>query len=227
MSEIPDSVSAELEKLEQEDNTGMGEVEGVGDLLGELDDDDAELLDSLTAEMGDHFNILEYADPELDTTDGEKSNLLDSLELDDEAKDGDAKTRQKQGGENVDPSAFEKMDDANKQQQQQQVGPGGTIAARNVAGPTGIMQQHLTGAGGATAGQNTMQSNFATAQGQMIQQQQNQQMQPQQQFGQQQMQMTSVAGGQQKLMAGNQIRMVRPNLMGQPSMQQMQQQQVN
>lgn len=82
-SEIPDSVSAELEKLEQEDNTGIGEVEGVGDdILGGLGDDDDELLDSLTAEMGADFNILEYADPELDTTDGEKSNLLDSLELD-------------------------------------------------------------------------------------------------------------------------------------------------
>lgn len=32
--------------------------------------------------MGADFNILEYADPELDTTDDEKSNLLDSLELD-------------------------------------------------------------------------------------------------------------------------------------------------
>ncbi|XP_052870721.1 uncharacterized protein LOC128276290 [Anopheles cruzii] len=95
-SEIPDSVSAELEKLEQEDNTGMGEVEGVGDLLGELGDDDAELLNSLTAEMGDHFNILEYADPELDSTDGEKSNLLDTLDsLDDEAKESDAKSKLK------------------------------------------------------------------------------------------------------------------------------------
>lgn len=42
------------------------------------------ILDSLTAEMGVDFNILEYADPELDTlNDGEKANLLDSLELDD------------------------------------------------------------------------------------------------------------------------------------------------
>lgn len=33
--------------------------------------------------MGDDFNILEYADPELDPTgDGEKSNFLDSLDLD-------------------------------------------------------------------------------------------------------------------------------------------------
>lgn len=77
---IPDSVTAELEKLEQDDNVGM---DGVGDILGGLGDDDDDLLDSLTAEMGADFNILEYADPELDTTDDEKTNLLDSLELDD------------------------------------------------------------------------------------------------------------------------------------------------
>lgn len=77
---IPDSVTAELEKLEQDENVGM---DGVGDILGGLGDDDEDLLDSLTAEMGADFNILEYADPELDTTDDEKTNLLDSLELDD------------------------------------------------------------------------------------------------------------------------------------------------
>lgn len=76
---IPDSVTAELEKLEQDENVGM---DGVGDILGGLGDDDDDLLDSLTAEMGADFNILEYADPELDTTDDEKSTLLDSLELD-------------------------------------------------------------------------------------------------------------------------------------------------
>ena len=75
---IPDSVTAELEKLEQDENAVMGEV----DILGGLGDDDDDLLDSLTAEMGADFNILEYADPELDTTDDEKTNLLDSLELD-------------------------------------------------------------------------------------------------------------------------------------------------
>lgn len=76
---IPDSVTAELEKLEQDENVGM---DGVGDILGGLGDDDDDLLDSLTADMGADFNILEYADPELDTTDDEKTNLLDSLELD-------------------------------------------------------------------------------------------------------------------------------------------------
>lgn len=75
---IPDSVTAELEKLEQDENVGM---DGVGDILGGLGDDDDDLLDSLTAEMGADFNILEYGDPELDTTD-EKSTLLDSLEMD-------------------------------------------------------------------------------------------------------------------------------------------------
>lgn len=98
-NEIPDNVTAELEKLEQEENSGIGEVEGVGDILGGLAEDDDDLLgnldiinkisnlfsililDSLTAEMD--FNLLEYADPELDTlNDGEKANLLDSLELD-------------------------------------------------------------------------------------------------------------------------------------------------
>lgn len=75
---IPDSVTAELEKLEQDGEVGM---DGVGDILGGLGDDDDDLLDSL--DMGTDFNILEYADPELDTTDDEKTNLLDSLELDD------------------------------------------------------------------------------------------------------------------------------------------------
>lgn len=87
--EIPDIVTAEIEKLEQEqEETLPGEVEGVGDILGKLGDDDDELLVSLTAEMGDDFNILEYADPELDPTgDGEKSNFLDSLDLDEPISD--------------------------------------------------------------------------------------------------------------------------------------------
>ncbi|KAF5271825.1 hypothetical protein FQR65_LT05056 [Abscondita terminalis] len=75
--EIPDNVTAELEKLEQETGT-MAELQGVSDILGGLGDDDDELL----AEMGADFNILEYADPELDTLgDGEKTNILDSLDL--------------------------------------------------------------------------------------------------------------------------------------------------
>lgn len=72
-SEIPDNVTAELEKLEQE-GAPMVEVEGVSAILGDLGDDDDELL----AEMGADFNILEYADPELDNiTGGEKTNILD------------------------------------------------------------------------------------------------------------------------------------------------------
>lgn len=83
--EIPDNVTAELEKLEDE-NAGMGEVEGVGDILGDLgEDDDDELLNSLTAEMGADFNILEYADPELDAlNEGDQANLLDSLDFEEE-----------------------------------------------------------------------------------------------------------------------------------------------
>ncbi|XP_063990116.1 histone-lysine N-methyltransferase 2C-like isoform X3 [Diachasmimorpha longicaudata] len=72
-SEIPDNVTAELEKLEQE-GAPMVEVEGVSAILGDLAEDDDELL----AEMGADFNILEYADPELDNiTGGEKTNILD------------------------------------------------------------------------------------------------------------------------------------------------------
>lgn len=40
--EIPDNVTAEIEKLEQEDS--MVELQGVGDILGGLGDDEDELL---------------------------------------------------------------------------------------------------------------------------------------------------------------------------------------
>lgn len=42
------------------------------------------------------FNLLEYADPELDTlNDGEKANLLDSLDLDEHGDtDRDSKKRE-------------------------------------------------------------------------------------------------------------------------------------
>uniref|UniRef100_A0A336MIG1 Histone-lysine N-methyltransferase 2C n=1 Tax=Culicoides sonorensis TaxID=179676 RepID=A0A336MIG1_CULSO len=83
--EIPDIVTAEIEKLEQEqEETLPGEVEGVGDILGNLGDDDDEIFENLTAD----FNILEYADPELDSVgEGEKSNFLDSLDLDEPISD--------------------------------------------------------------------------------------------------------------------------------------------
>lgn len=82
--EIPDNVTADLEKFEDE-NVAMGEVEGVGDILSNLgEDDDDDLLNSLTAEMGADFNILEYADPELDAlNEGDQANLLDSLDFED------------------------------------------------------------------------------------------------------------------------------------------------
>ncbi|XP_050538533.1 histone-lysine N-methyltransferase 2D-like isoform X4 [Daktulosphaira vitifoliae] len=78
--EMPDGVSEELEKLQQEgDSHNIGEVDGVNALLGDLDDDD-----ELLAEMGADFNILEYADPELDNLDcGNKTNILYDL-VDDE-----------------------------------------------------------------------------------------------------------------------------------------------
>lgn len=57
----------------------MVELQGVSDILGGLGDDDDELL----AEMGADFNILEYADPELEALTGGKTNILD-LELEEE-----------------------------------------------------------------------------------------------------------------------------------------------
>jgi len=57
----------------------MAELQGVSEILGGLGDDDDELL----AEMGADFNILEYADPELEALAGEKTNILD-LDLEDD-----------------------------------------------------------------------------------------------------------------------------------------------
>lgn len=58
---------ADLEKLE------------VGDILGDLgEDDEDDFLKSITDDMGLDFNILEYADPDLDPLDEtDQSNLLD------------------------------------------------------------------------------------------------------------------------------------------------------
>ncbi|KAH8272891.1 hypothetical protein KR018_008179 [Drosophila ironensis] len=67
----------------QENAASAVELENVGfsDLLGGLGEgDDDDLLKSLTSEMGDDFNILEYADPELDV------NVLNSLDFDDNEK---------------------------------------------------------------------------------------------------------------------------------------------
>lgn len=43
-SEIPDNVTAELEKLEQEEGPPMVEAESVSAILGDLGEDDDELL---------------------------------------------------------------------------------------------------------------------------------------------------------------------------------------
>ncbi|KAH8402177.1 hypothetical protein KR009_010389 [Drosophila setifemur] len=67
----------------QENASSAVELENVGfsDLLGGLGEgDDDDLLKSLTSEIGDDFNILEYADPELD------ANVLNSLDFDDPEK---------------------------------------------------------------------------------------------------------------------------------------------
>ncbi|KAL3211541.1 hypothetical protein MRX96_036361 [Rhipicephalus microplus] len=65
--------------------------DGGGDMEDDLDDD--ELLG-----LGNDFNILEYADPELDRAfvgEGEKSNILDEhLDLDDKEDDLDEVGRQ-------------------------------------------------------------------------------------------------------------------------------------
>lgn len=113
---IPDSVTAELEKLEQDENVGM---DGVGDILGGLGDDDDDLLDSLTAEMGADFNILEYADPELDTTDDEKTNLLDSLELDESENAKEEKLKNLEADKLAKANIIINPQQANMQQQLQ------------------------------------------------------------------------------------------------------------
>lgn len=64
----------------------MADLQGVSDILGGLGEDDDELL----AEMGADFNILEYADPELEALTGGKTNILD-LELEEEPPKKDSK----------------------------------------------------------------------------------------------------------------------------------------
>lgn len=67
--EVMSSSAVELE------NVGFGDILGG---FGEGDDDD--LLKSLTSEIGDDFNILEYADPELDV------NVLNTLDFEENEK---------------------------------------------------------------------------------------------------------------------------------------------
>jgi hypothetical protein len=52
-------------------------------LTGLGGEDDEELLESLTAEIGEQFNILEYADPELAAL-NDAEHILDGLELADD-----------------------------------------------------------------------------------------------------------------------------------------------
>lgn len=75
-----DSIASGADKLEPDENAGFGDILGG---FGEGDDDD--ILKSLTAEIGDDFNILEYADPELDEINGSQ-NLLNKLDFDENQK---------------------------------------------------------------------------------------------------------------------------------------------
>ncbi|XP_063824510.1 histone-lysine N-methyltransferase 2C-like [Ostrinia nubilalis] len=77
----------DMDKLEQ-DTGNIGEVDILTGLGGE---DDEELLESLTAEIGEQFNILEYADPELAAL-NDAEHILDGLEL---AEDGMAERHAK------------------------------------------------------------------------------------------------------------------------------------
>ncbi|XP_052740662.1 histone-lysine N-methyltransferase 2C isoform X2 [Bicyclus anynana] len=73
----------DMDKLEQ-DTGNIGEVDILTGLSGE---DDEKLLESLTSEIGEQFNILEYADPELAALGDE--HLLDGLDLPDDVADRD------------------------------------------------------------------------------------------------------------------------------------------
>ncbi|XP_054279340.1 histone-lysine N-methyltransferase 2D-like isoform X3 [Macrosteles quadrilineatus] len=101
--EIPESVTAELEKLEQEEGSGaLAEVEGVNAILGDLVEDDDELL----AEMGADFNILEYADPELDKVGGgEKTNIFDVDEFEEEDSKKDTAANNRNEKKEVEPES--------------------------------------------------------------------------------------------------------------------------
>ncbi|XP_030387054.1 histone-lysine N-methyltransferase 2C isoform X2 [Scaptodrosophila lebanonensis] len=71
ITESQEGISASVEL----ENVGFGDILGG---LGEGDDDD--LLKSLTSEIGDDFNILEYGDPELDV------NVLNTLDFEENEK---------------------------------------------------------------------------------------------------------------------------------------------
>jgi len=96
-TELPESITAELEKLEQENS--VAGVEAEHSELVDLGMDDDELLG-----MGADFNILEYADPDLCCAIGTKTNILDNLDLEeekDEDKDENKDKRKEEGGKYV------------------------------------------------------------------------------------------------------------------------------
>ncbi|KAM7346227.1 lost PHDs of trr isoform 2-T2 [Cochliomyia hominivorax] len=80
LTDSKDPMTSGVEKLEADENAGLGDILG-----GFADGDDEDILKSLTAEIGDDFNILEYADPELDEFNGSQ-NLLNKLDFDENQK---------------------------------------------------------------------------------------------------------------------------------------------
>ncbi|XP_065367999.1 histone-lysine N-methyltransferase 2C isoform X2 [Calliphora vicina] len=80
LTDSKDPMTSGVEKLEADENAGLGDILG-----GFADGDDDDILKSLTAEIGDDFNILEYADPELDEFNGSQ-NLLNKLDFDENQK---------------------------------------------------------------------------------------------------------------------------------------------
>lgn len=77
LTDSKDPIASSVEKLEADENAGLGDILG-----GFADGDDDDILESLTA---DDFNILEYGDPELDEFNGSQ-NLLNKLDLDENQK---------------------------------------------------------------------------------------------------------------------------------------------
>lgn len=80
LTDSKDPMTSGVEKLEADENAGLGDILG-----GFADGDDDDILKSLTAEIGDDFNILEYADPELDEFNGSQT-LLNKLDFDENQK---------------------------------------------------------------------------------------------------------------------------------------------
>ncbi|GAB6031866.1 hypothetical protein CHUAL_010262 [Chamberlinius hualienensis] len=94
-----DKVAEELQRIEKESS---------GDLQTKLEDPEDDLDDDELLGLGNDFNILEYADPELDKDivgDGKKTNILDeNLDLDDkdeDLEDDEVKTKVDSPGDRV------------------------------------------------------------------------------------------------------------------------------